>query len=259
MLLKWSRNIGVTSIGETILYSSRQGYYNKENLIPKEEHTKRKDTYMPRDPRKHQKALMKKRSKQKAALQQRQVHRQASASSSPQTILLNAHTLPLLECHISANWQKDDMGLIQILIARQQPDGNICFGTYLIDKYCLGLKNTFANANFSRTRYRNEIYNRMSQRQEMKECSVELAHQMIYEAIDYAAQFGFQPEKDFANSQYMLAPRGELEEPYHLTFGKDGKPFFIAGPHDNVTSILRQLDKTAGSGNYHFIAPIGMP
>ncbi len=56
---------------------------------------------MPRDPRKHQKALMKKRSKQKAALQQRQVHRQASASSSPQTILLNARTLPLLECQIS--------------------------------------------------------------------------------------------------------------------------------------------------------------
>src|SRR6266567_969928 len=86
-----------------------------------------------------------------------------------------------------------------------------------------------------------------------------LVHQMIYEAIDYAAQFGFQPEKDFAISQYMLAPRGELEEPYHLTFGKDGKPFFIAGPHDNVTSILRQLDKTAGPGNYHFLAPIGMP
>lgn len=214
---------------------------------------------MPRDPRKHQKALMKKRSKQKAASQQRQAHRQAFTPSSSPAIIRQARDFPLLECQISANWQKDDLGLVQILVARQQPDGNICFGTYLIDKYCLGLKNTFANANFSRTRYRDEVYNRISQRQELKECPAELAHQMIYASIDYAAQFGFQPEKDFAISQYMLAPRGELEEPYHLTFGREGKPFFIAGPHDNVTSVLRQLDKTAGPGNYNFLAPIGMP
>ncbi len=89
------------------------------------------------------------------------------------------------------------------------------------------------------------------------ECTIELAHQMIYQSIEYAEQFGFEPEKDFALSQYLLAPRGELEEPYDLTFGKDGKPFFIAGPYDNVARIMRQLEKTAGPGNYHFLAPIG--
>src|SRR6266487_3968260 len=146
---------------------------------------------MPRDPRKHQKALEKKRSKQKTALQQRQGHRQASTAISPQTIIRHARDFPLLECQINANWQQDDLGLIQILIVRQQPDGDICFGSYLIDKYCLGLKNTFANANFSRTRYQKEVQNKMAQRMEMQDCPAELAHQMIYASIDYAAQFGF--------------------------------------------------------------------
>ncbi len=81
---------------------------------------------------------------------------------------------------------------------------------------------------------------------------------MIYASIEYAAQFGFEPQKDFALSQYLLVPRGELEEPYQLTFGKDGKPFFIAGPYDNVARILKQLEKTAGPGNYDFLAPIDM-
>ncbi|MFL5660431.1 MAG: hypothetical protein ACJ8BW_03685 [Ktedonobacteraceae bacterium] len=210
---------------------------------------------MPRDPRKHQKALMKKQSKHKAALQSK-AHQQASSSLSSQAIIRRARTFPILECWISANWQKDDLGLVEILLARQQPDSDICFGVYLVDKYCLGLKNTFANAGFSRTRYQNEIFNKVFRETEPQACPVDLAHQMIYASIEYAAQFGFQPDKDFALTQYLLAPRGELEETYQLTFGKNGKPFFIAGPHDNVARILKQLEKTAGPGNYDYVAPL---
>jgi hypothetical protein len=210
---------------------------------------------MPRDPRKYQKALMKKRSKQKAASQHK-AHRQAPMSVSAQAMIRHARDFPVLECLISANWQKDDPGLVQILVARQQPDGDICFGVYLVDKYCLGLKNTFANAGFSPTRYQNEVRGRIFHETKPQACPAELAHQMIYASIEYAARFGFEPEKDFALSQYVLAPRGELEEPYQLTFGRNGKPFFVAGPHDNATRILKQLEKTAGPGNYDYLVPL---
>lgn len=210
---------------------------------------------MPQDPRKRQKALMKKRSKQKAA-SQRKSHQQEFTSLSGQAIIRRSRTFPLYECLISANWEEDGLGLVEILLARQQPDGDICFGVYLVDKLCLGLKNTFANAGFSRTRYQNEVRSRIFHETEPVECPVELAHQMVYASIEYAAQFGFQPEKDFALSQYLLAPRGELEEPYHLTFGRNGKPFFVAGPHDNAARIIRQLEKTAGPGNFDYLAPL---
>src|SRR2546427_11187596 len=211
---------------------------------------------MPRDPRKHQKAIMKKRSKQKVASQHKS-HLQAFTSLPSQAIIRRARSFPLFECLISASWQKDNPGLVEIVLARQQPDGDICFGVYLVDKYCLGLKNTFANAGFSHTRYQNEVRNRIFHETKRQECQVELAHQMIYASIEYAAQFGFQPDKDFALNQYILEPRGELEEPYQLTFGRNGKPFFIAGPNDNVARILRQLEKTAGTGNFDFLAPMG--
>ena len=212
---------------------------------------------MPRDERKHQKALMKQRSKQKTASQQK-AQQQALTPSSPQAIIRHARTYPIFECLISDNWQKkDNMGLVEVLVARQQPDGNICFGVYLVDTFCLGLKNTFANAGFSRGRYQSEVRNKVFRAGKPVECPVELAHQMIYQSIEYAEQFGFEPQRDFALSQYLLAPRGELEEPYDLTFGKDGKPFFISGPNDNVTRIMRQLEKTAGPGNFDYLAMIG--
>jgi len=56
---------------------------------------------------------------------------------------------------------------------------------------------------------------------------------------------------------WPLEVRGTLNELYQLPFGKNGKPFFIAGPYDNVEQILQQLETTVGQGNYDFL--IGLP
>lgn len=198
---------------------------------------------------------MKKRSKQKAHAQQWAQQQQMKGPASS-VIIHQARTFPLLECLISDNWEeKDGQGLIEVLVAREQPDGNICFATYLIDKFCLGLKNTFARTNFSLARYREESHQLFRELHPVA-CPPELAHQWIYASIEYAAQFGFMPQKDFAQSQYLLAPRGELPEPYKLEFGRDGKPFFIAGPYDNARQILKQLEQTAGPGNFDYVAMV---
>ena len=195
---------------------------------------------------------MKKRSKQKTTSLQKSLRQQSMSFSAP-AIIRRARAFPILDCWISAEWQKDSPGLVEILVARQQPDGDICFGMYLVDKFCLGLKNTFGRVNYSRTRYEDELHNTFFQDTGRVACPPELAHQMIYASIEYAAQFGFTPEKDFALTQYLLAPHGELEEPYDLTFGRDGKPFFLAGPYDDPQLILKQLEKTAGPGKYDYL------
>ena len=146
---------------------------------------------------------------------------------------------------------------MQVLVARQQPDGDICYGFYLVDKLCLGVKNTLAHAGVPASDYRRDIREGLYHDTKSKDCPPELAHQMIYQAIDYVQQFGFSPERDFALNQYILEPRGVLDEPYNITFGKDGKPLYISGPHDNVNRIVRQLEKTAGPGNFDFIAMMG--
>ena len=211
---------------------------------------------MSQDPRRRQKAIMKKRSKEKAAAKHRS-HQAASLTLSAQSILRNARTFPLYECWINADWQKEDPGLVEVVLSRQQPDGDICFGTYLIDKLCLGLKNTFARTGLSRASYHELVPSGIFQGLKPVTCPIELAHQMIYASIEYAAQFGFEPEKDYALSQYLLAPRGELAESYDLTFGRNGKPFFIAGPRDNAQRIIKQLEKTAGIGNFDYLMPMG--
>lgn len=211
---------------------------------------------MPRDERRRQKALMKKRSKQKVVEQTRARH-EAMTSFSEKGLIRRAREFPLLECRISADWEKEYPGLVQVLVARQQPDGNICYGFYLVDKYLLGAKNTLAHAGVPAAEYRSNIREGLYHDTKSKDCPPELAHQMIYQSIDYAQQFGFSPEKDFALNQYILEPRGVVDEPYNITFGRNGKPFFVSGPRDNVARVLHQLEKTAGPGNFDYVAMMG--
>lgn len=189
--------------------------------------------------------------KRKGASMPRALRQQSTSYSAP-SVIRRAREFPIVECLISADWQGDTLGLVEVLVARRQPDASICFGVYLVDKFCLGVKNTFARANYTPARYQQEVQAMFADRKP-RTCAPELAYQMIYESIDYAAQFGFQPDKDFELTQYMLAPRGEFVASSKLEFGKDGKPLFVAGPRDNVPYILNQLNKTAGPGNYDYV------
>ncbi len=57
----------------------------------------------------------------------------------------------------------------------------------------------------------------------------------------------------------MLDPPESHPVTGRIEFGKEGKPLFINGPHDNVQAILRQLMRTAGEGNFDYIAHLGPP
>src|SRR5260370_21905303 len=209
---------------------------------------------MARDPKKVEKAVMKKRRKQKSAA--RKQHQQGLSILSPRALIRKARTFPIMEWLISRDWQEDTAQVTQMIVARRQANHAIVFGAYLLDRACLGLKNTLCEADYSLSDYRQMVVSHVNATTPLEKCPPELAHQMIYQSIDYAAQFGFNPQKDFKWSQFILEPRGVLPEPYSLTFVKYGKPFFFAGPYDNVQAILAKLEATAGPDNYVYIVPL---
>lgn len=212
---------------------------------------------MPQDPSKHGNALTKKQRRQEARAGR---HQPAIGQLSAEGIVERGRTLPILECLINVGWDHGEMGLVQVVVTREQSSGHVVFASYLVDVYCLGVKDTLWKAGYSRAHYDREKAERLFARMGgYTVCPPELAHQMVYQAIDYAARFGFRPQADFAISEYLLEPRGTFAEPYALTFGKDGQPLFIAGTHDDAKAIVAQLERTAGPGNYHYIVSFGGP
>ena len=169
----------------------------------------------------------------------------------------HAREYPIEGCWIMQGW--DEGGIAVIVIARRQPNGNIAFGNYLVDHYCLGLKDTFCNADIPPGLFYRDYLARMFHEAPPVEISPALAHEIVHGGIEYAAQYGFRPHSDFRHSQYILDPPDTHPRSGAVEFGKDGKPFYIQGPYDDVNAIMRQLERTAGEGNYHFLMQIAGP
>jgi hypothetical protein len=79
---------------------------------------------------------------------------------------------------------------------------------------------------------------------------LELAQHLVLGAVEYARGLGFEPPPDFAATAGQL---GDWAGPSDITFGHDGKPFYIQGPYDNPTAVIRTLDRTVGRDNYHYL------
>ena len=208
---------------------------------------------MAKDPRRRQEQLLKRRRK---ATAKRKQHNRAITAGANNGPIRNAHNFPFLECLINESWREH--GLANILVVRQQPNGLVAFGVFLVDTGCLGVKNAFCDSNVARTRYQ-EFRERFEERNNGIPCTPSLAHEIIYGGLEYAAKIGFKPHKDFALSREILDPCEKVTFDGQVEFGKDGKPCYVSGPNDNVNRILNHLEKTLGSGNFHFLVggPLG--
>ncbi|MDP2753542.1 MAG: hypothetical protein Q8P40_04045 [Nitrospirota bacterium] len=168
-------------------------------------------------------------------------------------LIKRAKQFPIYECLINEDWQ--DKGLAHILLSRKQLNNELIIGVFLVDIYCLGLKNTFCNANISLEEYERLKF-RISQESSLVTCDPILANRIIYGAIEYARKLGFEPQKDFRLSQFTLDESSDANLSYDVEFGKDGKPLYIAGPNDNVDHVIKQLSKNVGDGNFHYLLPV---
>jgi hypothetical protein len=165
-------------------------------------------------------------------------------------IIEAARKLPIYKCLYMG---EDEGGIKQIVVGRQKRNGQIIVGFYLVDMYCLGLKNTFY-AEFSDSDEFDEKFDSMGENgHEFIEIEPNLAFNYIYGAIEYAEDIAFKPHKDFAITEYILDDVEKIAF-IDIEFGQNGRPVFFQGPDDKPGQILAHLDKHVGKGNYEYVA-----
>ena len=168
---------------------------------------------------------------------------------------------PIAECLVNTSCVKrllnnqeleeeDIGGLGMVVIARKTGYKRFVVCSYLIDYWCLGLKDTIGERKMDDVQYRTfleMIYQGFPEG--YQEISLEQAQTIIYGAIDYAAELGLKPHKDFQKTQKHL---GTWNDKSKLTFGREGKPFFMSGPYDDTNQIMQTLIKNVGESNFHY-------
>ena len=175
---------------------------------------------------------------------------------SPQKyIMQNGRRLPIDRCLI-ADGNERKLHTI-CLIVRKQPSGYFTLASFIVDRHCLGVKDAFANCNLQAIEIDDYIKRTSNHIGLVEMVTPEYLHNMVYGALDYAESLGFSPHKDFKLAEYVLDPDLVDDGIDEFEFGLDGKPFYIAGPYDNVHKILATLNRTVGEGNYEYIHPMG--
>jgi len=152
-----------------------------------------------------------------------------------------------------------EQGMGYVTVARFKLSGETEVGVFLIDTYCLGVKNAF----FTRVwdhEYDGEFLGKVFAREGKTGISPSCARKLVQDAVEYANQLGFSPHSDYREAARVLGGIDPSKCERTFVFGSEGKPFYVQGPDDSparVQAILGQLRNRSGDGNFDFVLSEG--
>jgi hypothetical protein len=207
---------------------------------------------MPLDPRKRQKKIERRNAKQ--AARKKAIARQNAAG--PATRIERAAAAPILHCCTCD--MLADQGMANLLFSRELSSGKVAFVAFLVDMYCLGVKDV-TWAVVSRARYDWQVYGKLFRDFKIVNLQPEYARKLIEGAVDYARGLGFAPHEDYEKAKLIFGNIDASACREQIVYGKNGKPFFIAGPHDSPARcrlIIDVLTDRCGPEGFHFLMPM---
>ena len=148
----------------------------------------------------------------------------------------------------------DAYGIGQACISRQMPNGSIAHGVFLIDRYCLGVKDAFGGIT---SRYDFETRLERGSRRDL--VSPGTLRHLVESALAYAGQFGLAPHPDYFKAAPIFGDIDSSAPERTWEFGKDGKPFFISGPNDTPArcrQIMAALGGSEGPDGFDYLMQV---
>lgn len=164
--------------------------------------------------------------------------------SPEQFIKQKARNLPIEVCYISKDIE--EVGEGTVIVVRRHPNDKFTLATYLLDIFCLGVKDTFYRLRLDEFEY--EEYLDKFTSMDVTEITYNEAHNWIYGAIAFAEEAGIAPHKDFNVTQYMLEEDTEDIPLIEYNYGKDGKHFLVAMSQLELSRYFPILKKNLGDG-----------
>ncbi len=182
-----------------------------------------------------------------AKSRKRKKKKNTSAKMSPRRYIIeNIRKLPIEKSYIFPdNWQ--EIGMANAIVLRQHNSGNYTVGFFLIDLLLKGVKDSYFVFNVT-----DKEFEKHFSKIDLQPVDYDLVHNIVYKSINYAEQYGFNPNSDFSVVRYILEPENAEIQDIPIQFGdEDGKPLLIESDVVKFKNDLLKLRKNAGEGNFH--------
>jgi hypothetical protein len=199
--------------------------------------------------RRRQKKLEKNRKKRQVVKKEA---RKLEAKYQGASLLRMAANAPFGPCWVSTSLDEPEAegppALIQVLVTRRIR-GQLLGLFVLVDRTCLGVKDANLLALQTEQELSDFVESIADRFGDFRACEPSEAQAVVFHAIDYAESLGFNPHPDFEASLFSPRPEALRETP----LAHPARPFFAAGPYDNVAAITAQLELAVGAGNYDLL------
>lgn len=151
-----------------------------------------------------------------------------------------ARNLPLDKCYVTENWQ--EAGMAVVIVTRRRKDGDLCIGLFLVDTYCLGVKDAIYNVDVSEFEVKSIIQQHDEQENPMRETPYEEVHNLILGAVEFAADAGIEPHKDYDIASGILEEETDDIPLISYEYGYNGKYLLVdtTGTHRHLIHDLKK-------------------
>jgi len=190
------------------------------------------------------KALQQKRAKK--AAKRKDVRKQHSAGSKGLAAtewLLAAHA-PIADVYTPERLFAEGLG--SVWFSRKLEDGRYALSVFLVDTYCLGVKNAMY-ALMEPERYRVHLENFLSvSEEEFVPQEPATVRKLVESSIAYAKGLGLEPHADYKIAKEIFGDVVASDSDAVFAFGRDGHPFYIPGPGDSPAEqrrVIKQLER----------------
>lgn len=189
------------------------------------------------------KALQQKRAK-KAAKRKETRKQGPTGPKGMATEWLAAAHAPIADVYTPEGLFETGMG--SVWFSRKLDDGRYALGVFLVDTFCLGVKNAmYAILEPDRYNVQKENFLHISEEAFIPQ-EPAYARKLVESAILYARALGLEPHADYKIAKEIFGDVVASDSDAVFAFGKDGHPLYMPGPGDTPAEqrrVVKQLER----------------
>ena len=152
-----------------------------------------------------------------------------------------ARKLPLGKCYVSSHFLEE--GEADVIVTRQMANGNLVVGMYLVDTYCLGVKDCVYRVDVTPE----ELEENLKKYQCTDEKDYVEIHNLLYGAVEFAEEAGVPPCREFASvGKYILEEDRDDIPLIEYEYGYEGKHHLVVVARRDEARWIPVLQKRLG-------------
>lgn len=165
----------------------------------------------------------------------------------------SARKLPIYECLLPKDWE--EIKKFPVIFARKHVNGNITFTSVLVDLLCTGAKDVLFFVNEPESLYHEILGTYKEQLMlDFEPASYELIHNVIFESVAYAEEYGIAPHEDFRFAELILEEDSDDFPRTEVPLGDGGKAhLYLNFDDERAPYFERQILKYGKAGTFEII------